>query len=380
MVDWENIDPYSSLGENNDTQDSPSSHSDTKDLPIPDPQQATETNSSIIGTVYFMQERKTVRHSTKPLRANRNLVNYSQMDCTTDSSSPKQPKKKPAVPSEPSAARISVQQIISNTPGPSKPSPAPANPSNQKRFNRKDPSQVKPVQRNSHKRQEDYMDADTKDAPDPSTIEPQPTPAPQPVNNPKPKPEGAFKSTSHSLVKQKLPLYFHCPVCHIHKTMVLKLNMHFKLRHPPLHCGTCNATFYIPSTLSHHKYSHEPPRHKCKDCDKSFYFTGELKQHRPTHFKIRMHVCSYGKCKKSFMHRPDLLKHVRTHTNLPKSSDQCDYTTRDARLFKNHQKLHTEELPFSCELCSRKFKHCNQLRRHTMTRKGCIKHSDSPMY
>ena len=48
LVDWENIDPYSGLEENTDTQESPSSQSDTKDLSIPDSQQAIETNSNII--------------------------------------------------------------------------------------------------------------------------------------------------------------------------------------------------------------------------------------------------------------------------------------------------------------------------------------------
>ena len=168
-MDWENIDPYSGLEENTDTQDSPQTQSDTKDPANRQPQQTTESNSSIIGTVYFMRERKTVRHSTKPLRLNRNLVNYSQMDHSTDSNSPKRPKRKPAVPSESSAARIFAQQIISNT-------PAPLHllfPATKKRFNRKDPSKAKPVHRNSNNKQEDYMEADTEDASDPSRTDSQ---------------------------------------------------------------------------------------------------------------------------------------------------------------------------------------------------------------
>ena len=73
------------------------------------------------------------------------------------------------------------------------------------------------------------MDADTEEAPDPN----QPL-EPTDPDQPKPKPKGAFKTTKHSLVKRKIPRYFRCPVCYINKTTVLKLNTHFKLRHPPL--------------------------------------------------------------------------------------------------------------------------------------------------
>ena len=204
-VDWENIDPYSSLEEESEKLDTSQSQSGSKDLVIPKQEQPTDNKDNIIGTVYFMRERKTLRHSTKPLRQNRNIVNYSQMDRTSDSCSPRQLKKKPAVPSAPSAARISAQWIISATPAqgnqiPPVPVTALAKP---KRFARKDLSKSKPIQCKPNTNQDNYMEADTEDAPDPLLADSQPTQPSQLTGTSKPNLKGAFKTTKHSLVKRK---------------------------------------------------------------------------------------------------------------------------------------------------------------------------------
>ena len=138
--------------------------------------------------------------------------------------------------------------------------------------------------------------------------------------------------------------------------------------------------FLTPSSYARHRYNHEEPRHPCPDCDKSFYFEGQLKQHRTTHLKTPVHKCNRGKCEHRFMNRPDLLKHVRTHTNKPRKCDQCEYVTTDPRLYRNHQQLHTDVMPFQCNECKKLFKHCNQLRRHRLNPKLCTKRSSSPEY
>ena len=161
---------------------------------------------------------------------------------------------------------------------------------------------------------------------------------------------------------------------------VLKLNAHYKRRHPPINCEKCELVFQTPSSYTRHRYTHEEPRHKCDDCGKAFYFEGELKQHRTSHLKIRMHKCNYGKCTRSFMNKPDLLKHVRTHTNKPQKCTECEYASTDPRLFKNHLKLHTDDMPFKCERCNKAFRHWNQLRRHILDPKACVVKSNSPEY
>ena len=367
-VKWEDIDPYSSLEEEKDEVANVPEGSDQKTEPQPDPK-------SIIGTIYFMRDRKVKveRHSDKPMRSTRSNVNYANLDDDSDDVSPPRTAKKPKVSSEPSADRIATQRRINKTPGVPMPIISPDSDRGrlQKRFSRKDPSTSKPVHRN--KRQ--IADPPIPDNTTPTT--PTPTPPPSPD---KPKPKGKFSTTEHKLIKHKPTRFFKCPICGMHKSTVSKLNAHFKRRHPPLKCNDCDQVFHTPSSQARHKYSHAEPRHPCNDCGKKFYFPGELKQHRTTHLKVAMHACNHGTCQRRFMNKPDLLKHVRTHTNTPRKCSHCKYESSDPRLFKNHQAMHDDNLKFQCQTCKTKFHHRNQLRRHKLDPNKCRSRSDSPDY
>ena len=101
-------------------------------------------------------------------------------------------------------------------------------------------------------------------------------------------------------------------------------------------CDKCDAVFHMTSNLSRHQYHHEKPRYHCTDCRKPFFFTDELKQHCTSHLKVKIHACNHGCCNHRFMNKPDLLKHVQTHTNKLINCPKCDYETTDPRLYKNH--------------------------------------------
>ena len=211
------------------------------------------------------------------------------MDINDDIPSPKRPVKKPRVSATgPSADRINTQNIISSTPGTPKPILSPEQDRGRKRFFRKDPWKVKPAHRQSNILNLKLEQTENQ--------EDQPLPQPPIVpndenNNTKKKsdehvkPKGVFNTTKHGLVKHKTVRYFKCPICGIHKTMVLKLNDHFKRRHPPLKCDKCDSSFHTLSSLARQSYTHLEPRFKCKDCDKQCYFEGELKQHYTVHLK-----------------------------------------------------------------------------------------------
>ena len=184
---------------------------------------------------------------------------------------------------------------------------------------------------------------------------------------------GSFKTTDHSLKKHKEELYFRCPVCGIHKGTTSHLNDHFKCQHLPISCENCKQTFSTPSGLACHKYTQEEPRYPCDDCEKKFYFAGELKQHRTVHLKVKMHTCNYGNCDKWYMNKPDLLKHVRTHTAPTVYCSKCDYSTTNKRLLKSHKLLHENKFLYKCTNCSFTCKYREQLKRHRENPKGCIK-------
>ena len=91
-VNWENIDPYSSLTEEESTVDTLQSQPAPNRSISPKPTETTKEEKSAIGTIYFMCKCKQIRHSNKLLRQNRNIVNNTQMDCTSESSSHKRKK------------------------------------------------------------------------------------------------------------------------------------------------------------------------------------------------------------------------------------------------------------------------------------------------
>ena len=81
-VDWDKIDPYSSLEE--EFSDSP------KDTPNENPDR-NEDVKPIIGTIYLLRKRtdKTVCHSSHPMQSTRSDINYAKLDETSDADSPK---------------------------------------------------------------------------------------------------------------------------------------------------------------------------------------------------------------------------------------------------------------------------------------------------
>ena len=191
------------------------------------------------------------------------------------------------------------------------------------------------------------------------------------------KPKGVFKTTKHGIKDER---YFKCPKCRIHKSSTSKLNDHCKRRHDPLQCSKCSMSFSTPSGLNRHKNMHAAQRHFCPQCGKGFHFLGQLNQHSLMHHTIPTHICSFGKCRKSYLSNADLLKHVRTHKAKEQKCDKCDYCTKDKKLIQSHQHIHEDFLRYECANCGMKFWHRNQIRCHKNNPKKCVKQSNSRSY
>ena len=107
------MDPYSSLEDIGDSEkdddQKPDMSADSANNDIDD------TMEKIIGTMYFMRERKpkSERFSDRPMRSTRSSINYAQFGAEDNDDSPKQPVKKPKVSSGP----IAAQKIITAIPG-----------------------------------------------------------------------------------------------------------------------------------------------------------------------------------------------------------------------------------------------------------------------
>ncbi|XP_066577903.1 zinc finger protein 782 [Amia ocellicauda] len=107
---------------------------------------------------------------------------------------------------------------------------------------------------------------------------------------------------------------------------------------------------------------------------KSLTHTGVLSRHPPTHTEERPYPCT--QCGKRFIQAQHLKVHQRTHTGeRPYPCTQCGKRFIQAEHLKVHQRTHTGEKPYCCTLCGKRFisltEHIRHQRTHTGERPYC---------
>jgi len=141
------------------------------------------------------------------------------------------------------------------------------------------------------------------------------------------------------------PTIYKCSICNKPYKLPKAYKRHMEEVHntvpkdlPQLLCNQCGLCFPSASQLNAHYRSHLPAITKsdnsCPHCDKRLTTPGTLKRHiEGVHKQIKPYVCDI--CGKSF-----------------------NYVTG----LKDHKVVHTEECPFECPVCLRRFKNKARLK------------------
>ncbi len=207
---------------------------------------------------------------------------------------------------------------------------------------------------------------------------------------------------SPKTLKRKQEFKFKCNICHQFFNRRRHLEEH-KATHSnarPFSCSYCLKTFKLERERDLHTIIHtDPDRHKCNVCLKSFYCRSRLRYHVKKHKKEFPFSCrhcqavykTWGECEthsenctvktavEDKMKSRGSAKTVNRRKKLQKSTKtfkrtfekvQCDVCfkifNRHDRL-KNHMTVHSDEFPFSCALCQRKFKLKYQFDKHLLS-------------
>ena len=133
----------------------------------------------------------------------------------------------------------------------------------------------------------------------------------------------------------------------------------------------CRKGFKAPSTHRDHMYLHRKKQFICIKCNKVFCYPSVFQAHMISHHKSKMYHCFAARCRSEYKYKQDLLRHVKWHEPVLHCCEECDYSTSEKRLLKQHMVQHSNKKAYRCGECGKKYKHYNSLNRH---REECRQH------
>lgn len=121
-------------------------------------------------------------------------------------------------------------------------------------------------------------------------------------------------------------------------------------------CEHCKKEFNFKSNYQTHLLSHSNIRpYACERCEKSFCSKWNLIMHTRVHLDIRKYACPV--CYKRFRVLSHMTSHQYSHYEKKFECDICNQKYISPRTLKQHiNTVHSNNYPFTCEVCDKKFK------------------------
>ena len=156
-----------------------------------------------------------------------------------------------------------------------------------------------------------------------------------------------------------------CKVCGKNFLTKNSFEIHVSKHHEdrPHRCVDCNKAFKLKSHLTEHIRIHNRlPDFQCPSCEKAFYTQYKLKRHMRVHTGEKPFVCQT--CGIAFRNSGTLKRHTFTHETVTFECLVCGKKLKSMESLVIHNRTHTGEKPYSCNICHYSASDASNYRRH----------------
>lgn len=130
-------------------------------------------------------------------------------------------------------------------------------------------------------------------------------------------------------------------------------------------CPRCGKISNTRVSFHVHTFSCKNERNfKCSECGVGFNIKSSLKRHfRTLHSDEKPYLCKL--CAKRYKTKRGVAQHESTHTtNLPFKCESCPRSFRERWNYLQHRRIHTGELPYECKICGERFRYNVSMKAH----------------